>query len=156
MDCIEVTIAAFILGLIGTLTGCLALLIQWLGYRQGAAKLQSDARREERAIEPFFKWLAGRSNYASALNRFDVEREFMNEGGAVTDLEIKAGGGIPAIIRPSDRLGEHAQGKIELRLPGQNCLTEAMFEISHTTCLANRSAQKFVWRGTDPPTRSQT
>ena len=52
-------VAAFILGLIGTVTGCLALLIEWLTYRRDCAKLRLEASREQQASEPFFKWLGG-------------------------------------------------------------------------------------------------
>ena len=138
------TIAAFILGLLGTLTGCLALWIQWLSYRRDSEKLQFDLAREQQASEPFFKWLGG-GNYASAINRVDVHREFVNEGGAITRLEIKANNDIQASISPKDHLGEGEEGKIEFSKFGVNHLPDAEFEISYTTKLNKRFVKSFVW-----------
>ena len=139
------TIAAFILGLIGTVTGCLALVVQWLTYRRDSEKLCLEASREEQTSEPFFKWRGGGANHASAINRFDVYREFTNEGGAVTELEIKAGDGVKAAVVPKDHIGEHGNGKIELFIFGVNAMPEVTFEISYVTHLNRRSKHCFVW-----------
>ena len=147
------TIAAFILGLIGTLTGCLALVIQWRTYCRDSEKLSRDAEREEQASEPFFKWRGGGANHASAINRLDVYREFTNEGGAVTELEIKAEGGVQAAILPKLHIGEHETGKIELSKFGVNVLPEVTFEISYITRLNKRAKQVFVWPPNAGPKR---
>jgi len=49
------TTATFILVLIGTVTGCLLLLLKYLTYRRDCMKLQLEAKREEQLSEPFFK-----------------------------------------------------------------------------------------------------
>src|SRR6267142_4315918 len=100
-------LAAVILGVVGTITGCGALLIQWLAYRRDTAELSLEAKREQQASEPFFKWVGGGANHASAINRYDFYREFTNEGGAVRDLEIRAGNGIQAVVVPKNHIGEH-------------------------------------------------
>jgi len=147
------TLAAFILGLIGTVTGSLALVIQWLTYRRDSAKLRLDASRQEQSSEPFFKWRGGGATHASAINRLDVYREFVNEGGAVTELEIKVEGDIQAVIAPKDHVGEHGNGKIELFKTGVNNMPEVTFEISYLTRFNKRSRQVFVWPENAGPRR---
>jgi len=139
------TIAAFILGLIGTITGGLALWIQWRTYQRDSEKHEREIRREQQASEPFFKWFGGRTNHASAINRLDASREFSNEGGAVAGLEIKAHGDMQAVITPKDHLGMRGKGKIELLIPGVSVLSDVTFEISYVTHLNVRSRQVFKW-----------
>ena len=147
------TIAAFILGLIGTLTGGVALYIQWLTYRRDNTKISTEAIRIEQASEPLFNWLGGGANHASAINRLQVYREFSNEGGAVTDLEIKAQGDVEAAVVPKGHIGEHCTGKIELSKPGVNVMPELFFEISYVTRLNKQSKQSFIWSPNAVPKR---
>lgn len=147
------TTAAFILGLIGTLTGCAALYIQWLAYQRDNAKLRTEAIRIEQASEPLFNWLGGGANHASLINRLQVYREFSNEGGAVTDLEIKVKGDAEAAVIPKGHIGEKCHGKIELSKPGVNAMPELYFEISYVTRLNKRSKQSFVWPPNAAPKR---
>ena len=149
------TIAAFILGLIGTLTGCMALCIQWLTYRRDTAKVGREVSRDEQASQPFFKWQGGEGRHASAVNRFEVRREFTNEGGAVTELEITAQGDIQAAIVPKGHIGERGSGKIELSKHGVTSMPEVTFEISYTTRLNKRSKQVFVWSRNAAPMRKK-
>lgn len=139
------TTATFILVLIGTVTGCLLLVIRWLAYQRDSAKLRLEMSREHQASEPFFKWLGGGCNYASAINRLDVYREFTNEGGPVTDLTIKADNDVQSAIIPKDHLGEHGKGKIELSKPEVTVLPPTTFEIQYTTRLGKRSKKQFDW-----------
>jgi hypothetical protein len=138
------TIAAFILGAIGTLTGCLALYVQWLSFRRDAKKFQLELIREQQASEPFFKWLLGRTIDAHLINRLDVCHEFKNEGESVTDLEIKAAEIFQASIYPKDILGKHQEGKVEFYLSGVKRYPDIAFEIHYSTRLNKRSKQSFV------------
>jgi hypothetical protein len=145
--------ATFILGLIGTLTGSLALYIHWLTYRRDSARLRLEDSRKEQASEPLFDWRGGGANHASAINRLQVHRDFTNEGGAVTDLEIKAKGDIQAAILPKGHIGEHGSGRIELSIAGVNVMPEVAFEISYVTRLGRQSSQFFVWPQNAGPKR---
>lgn len=137
--------SALILGIIGTITGCLALLIQFLAYRDGAKRrLQEDAR-EERESEPFFHWRGGSANLAAAVNHLNVTREFTNEGGAVTDLKIAIVGVGSVSITPQAHVGAQGSGKIEFAIPGVTAQPELRFQISYVTGLNKRSSQDFEW-----------
>lgn len=143
------TIAAFILGAMGTLTGCLALFIQWLSFRRDAKKFQLELVREQQASEPFFKWLLGRTIDAHLINRLDVCHEFKNEGESVTELEIKAAEIFQASIYPKDILGKHQEGKVEFYLSGVKRHPDIKFEIHYLTRQNKRSKQSFVLLATD-------
>jgi hypothetical protein len=138
------TKADLILGL-AAITGWLTVLFQYLTNRRESAKFRSEAVREEEEAEPFFKWGSGGSMPAPAVNRLMVYRNFTNEGGAVTDLEIKAYPDIQATIWRKDHIDKHESGKIEFSLAGANRLPEVAFEISYTTRFNKRSKQSFLW-----------
>ena len=118
----DMGLATFILGLVGTVTGSLALYIHWLTYRRDSARLRLEDSRRERASEPLFDWHGGGANHAPAINRLHVYREFTNEGGAVTDLEIKAQGEVQAVILPRGHIGERGSGKVEFSIAGVNVM----------------------------------
>src|SRR5664280_2309534 len=120
------TKADLILGLT-SITGWLTVLFQYLTNRRESAKFRSEAVREEKEAEPFFKWGSGGSMPAPAVNRLMVYRNFRNEGGAVTDLEIKAYPDIQATIWRKDHIDKHESGKIEFSLAGANRLSTKLY-----------------------------
>jgi len=145
-------VASFVLGIIGTVTGCLALYIDWRRYQRESARQRIEDTQEEQASEPYFNWCGGGANPAPAIKRLVVHREFTNEGGPVTELEIKVRGDIQASILPKGFVAEHGAGKIELSIAGIN-MPEVTFEISYVTRLGKRSRQVFEWPPNAGPRR---
>jgi hypothetical protein len=146
------TKADLILGLTA-ITGWLTVLFQYLTNRRESAKSRSEAVRKEEQAEPFFKWRGGSTVPAPAINRVILNCEFTNEGGAVTDLEIKVCGDNHATITRKDHIGEHEPGKVEFSIVGANVLPDVIFEISYTTRLNKRSKQGFFWPANGEPQR---
>jgi hypothetical protein len=146
------TKAELILGL-AAIAGCLTVLLQYLTNRRQSAKSRSEAVREEEEAEPFFKWGGGSTLPAPAINRVILNCEFTNEGGAVTDLEIKGCGDNQATITRKDHIGEHEPGKVEFSIVGANVIPDVAFEIAYTTRLNKRSKQGFFWPANGEPQR---
>ena len=97
--------------------------------------LQFELGREQQAGEPFFKWRSGGNEFRSGINRFDKWCSFQNEGGAVTNLELKPSAGIEATITPKDHLAEVQEGKVEFFRRGATSMSDVNFEIHYTTRL---------------------
>jgi len=115
-------------------------------------KLQLEAKREEQLSEPFFKWGGGRASHASANNPLVVYRAFIIEGGAVTELTIKADGDIQSEISPKSHLGTHGTGEVKFSKIGVNFIGNVTFEIHYTTRLNKRSQKSFFWPANGEPT----
>lgn len=145
------TIATFMLGFIGTLTGSLALYIHWLTYRRDSERIRLEESRKEQASEPLFVWGGGMSFYASEVKQLNIERQFTNHGGAVTDLEIKVYGDAQASLSPKAHLGQNDTGKITLLIPGATVMPETKFEISYVTRLGKQSKKTFTWPDNSAP-----
>ena len=152
-------IANFILGAFGTLAGGLSLWILWRTYLRDSEKQRreqerenQEREREEQASQPMFRWIGlGGSNYATIIDRLDVHRFFVNEGGAITNIEAKSDGDVQVSVTPKDYLGEHREAKIEFQKLGVRVLPDIRFEIHYSTRLDKRCKKSFVWKTNGEP-----
>ncbi|MGA2749857.1 MAG: hypothetical protein ABSG59_13870 [Verrucomicrobiota bacterium] len=104
--------------------------------------LRFDITREESASEPIFKWRSGGGDF----RRADVLCKFRNEGGAVTDLEVKTNDNVKASISPKDRLSEGEQGEVMFNNSPQASVPDVNYEIHYTTRQNRRGMTRFVLR----------
>jgi hypothetical protein len=100
--------------------------------------LKFEVGREELASEPFFKWGSGGTNIQGKYC------QFQNEGGAVTNLQVKTSSDLQASIRPEDHIGEGQAGGVHFRVVGKASVPDIQFEVHYTTRLNKRGKKSFI------------